>query len=128
MFCVKHPTNPQKDRDWAENKADISLRMALKNLANVMVSGVATAQELTELKVVSQKQTVVTDHHVYEILTKTRLPALCRLSRNGTILKRKMAPKMSESNFMQDGAPAQASKKSQEWCRDILPALWEKQV
>ena len=35
---------------------------------------------------------------------------------------------MSESKFMQDGAPAQVSKKSQEWCRDVLPALWEKQV
>ena len=44
------------------------------------------------------------------------------------MLKSKMAPKITESNFMQNGDPAQASKKSQEWCRDILPALWEKQV
>ena len=44
------------------------------------------------------------------------------------MVKRKMAPMMSESNFMQDGTSAQASKKSQEWGRDILPALWEKQV
>ena len=66
MFRVKHPTNPQKDRDWAENKTDIYLRTALKNPANVIVSGVMTAQELTELQVVSQKQTLVYDHHVYE--------------------------------------------------------------
>ena len=39
-----------------------------------------------------------------------------------------MVPGMSVPIFMQDGAPAHTSKRSQEWCRSNLPGFWEKHV
>lgn len=127
-FEVMHPTNPQNDRVWAKNRTEVPPRMALKKPAKVMVWGGMSAQGLTELHVVPQKQTVNTDYYVSEILTKTLLPALQRSSRNGSVLERKMVPGMSVPIFMQDGAPAHTSKKTQEWCRSNLPGFWEKQV
>ena len=127
-FEVMHPTNPQNDRVWAKNRTEVPPRMALKKPAKLMVWGGMSAQRLTELHVVPQKQTVNTDYYVSEILTKTLLPALQRSSRNGSVLERKMVPGMSVPIFMQDGAPAHTSKKTQEWCRSNLPGFWEKQV
>ena len=71
MFRMKHPKNSQNYRVWAENEAEVPLRTALKNRANVMARGVTSAQWLTELQVKRQKQTVKTDQHVSEIVTKT---------------------------------------------------------
>ena len=70
-----------------------------------------TTQALMELQEVPQKQTDDTEHHVCEVLAKTRLkaPSLCHLSSNSTILKKNMVPKMSASNFLQDGVPREAS-------------------
>ena len=123
-----HPTNPQNDRVWAESSTEVPPRTALKNPAKVMVWGGMSAQGLTELHVVPQNQTVNTEYYVSEILTKTLLPALHRSSRNGSVLERKMVPGMSVPIFMQDGAPAHTSKRSQEWCRSNLPGFWEKHV
>ena len=82
MFRMKHPTNPQNHRVWAENKAEAPLRTALKNPANVMAWGATSAQGLTEVEVIQQKQTVNTDHHVSGILTKTLPPVVCGSSMN----------------------------------------------
>ena len=49
MFRMKHPTNPQSYRVWAEIKAEAPLRTALKNPANVMAWGATSAQGLTEV-------------------------------------------------------------------------------
>ena len=128
LFHVKHPINQQNDRFWAEDKAEVSLWTALKNVAKVMSWGAMSAQGLTELHVVLQKQTVKTDHYVNEVLTKTQLPALHRSSRHFTVLKRKMLSRMSTTIAFQDGAPAHTSKKTQKWCRTNLSVLWEKQM
>ena len=128
LFEVMHPPNPQNDRVWAKDKAEVPQRTALKKPGKVMVWGAMSAQGLTQLHVLPQKQTVDTAYYIHEILEKNLLPALNRSSSTGSVLKMKMVPDMSEPIFMQDVAPAHTSKKTQEWCETNLPAFWGKQV
>ena len=54
------------------------------------------------------------------------MDAIRRTANSGTILERSMIEKMSESIFMQDGAPAHTAKLTQAWCSEHLPSYWAK--
>ena len=60
------------------------------------------------------------------ILEGTCMDAMKRTGNSGNILERSMIEKMSESIFMQDGAPAHTAKLTQTWCSDHLPGYWAK--
>ena len=74
-----------------------------------------SAQVLTGLHVVPQKQSVHTGYYVTEILQKSLLPSLARDASTGSVLTKKMMPGMSLSIFQQDGAPAHTPRKAQQW-------------
>ena len=77
-----------------------------------MVWGAMSAQGLSELHVLPQKQTVDAEHYVTKILEQSLLPALSRPDTTGSVLQRKMVPAMSAPIFMQYEAPAHTSKKT----------------
>ena len=87
-----------------------------------------SAQGLSELHVLPQKQTVDAEYYVTKILKQSLPPALSRSDTTGSVLQRKMVPAMSVSIFMQDGAPANTSKRAQNWCRENVPMFWDKHV
>ena len=58
-------------------------------------------------------QLVNTAYYIDEILAKSCLDTLHRTQNNGAV-------------FMQDGAPAHTSKKTQGWCKENLANYWEK--
>ena len=60
------------------------------------------------------------------ILAETCLEAMKRQSKIGSVLERSMTQKMSDTIFMQDGAPAHTAKLTQNWCQQNLPRFWAK--
>ena len=54
------------------------------------------------------------------------MDAIGRTANSGTILERSMIEKMSESIFMQDGAPANTAELTQAWCSEHLPGYLAK--
>ena len=48
LFEVMHPPNPQNDRVWGNNEAEVTKRMTLKTPEKVMVWGAMSAQGLSQ--------------------------------------------------------------------------------
>ena len=126
MFELEHSFNPQNDRVWAKEKASVPPRLVSKHPAKIMVWGAMSAQALTDLHVVPQKQSVDAGYYVTEILQKSLLPALAREGSTGSVLTKKMVPRMSLPIFQQDGAPAHTSREAQQWCRENVEGFWDK--
>ena len=91
-----------------------------------MVWGAMSAQALIELHMVPQKQSVDVDYYVTKILEKSLLPSLARTASTGSLLDKKMVPRMSPPIFQQNGAPAHTSREAQEWCQENVPGFWDK--
>ncbi|KAI6649942.1 hypothetical protein LOD99_6306 [Oopsacas minuta] len=83
-------------------------------------------QALSELHVIPQGQTINGEYYRTKILAGSYKDAINRRTKNGSVLQRAMISKMSEIIFMQDGAPAHTAKLTQEWCKQNLPAFWQK--
>ena len=83
-----------------------------------------SAQGLTELHVIPQKEAVNTEYYASDILTKTLLPALPRSPRNGSALERQMMSGMSVPIFVPDEPPAHTSKETQQWCKSNMSGFW----
>ena len=126
IFELEHSSNAQNDRVWAKEKALVPPRLVSKHPAKIMVWGGMSAQALTELHVIPQKQTVDTKYYTTEILEKSLLPSLTRTASTGSVLQKKMVPGMSPPIFQQDSAPAHASNEAQKWCQDNLQSFWDK--
>ena len=95
MFKLEHSPNPQNDRVWAKEKASVPPRLVSKHLAKIMVWGAMSAQALTELHVVPQKQSVDADYYVTEILEKFLPSSLACTASTGSLLEKKMVLRMS---------------------------------
>ncbi|KAI6658706.1 hypothetical protein LOD99_10964, partial [Oopsacas minuta] len=83
-------------------------------------------QALSELHVIPQGQTINGEYYRTKILAGSCKDAINRRTKNGSVLQRAMTSKMSEIIFRQDGAPAHTAKLTQEWCKQNLPAFWQK--
>ena len=81
---------------------------------------------ISKLHFIAPKQTVNTAYYIDEILSKSCLDTLNRTKNYGSVLERKMVQNMSKAVFMQDGAPAHTSKKTQSWCKGNLANFWDK--
>ena len=87
-----------------------------------MVWGMMSFRAISKLHFIPPKQTVNTTFYIDEILAKSCLDTLHRTQNNGSVLERKIV----KGRFMQDGAPAHTSKKTQCWCKENLANLWDK--
>ncbi|KAI6656083.1 hypothetical protein LOD99_11329 [Oopsacas minuta] len=83
-------------------------------------------QALSELHVIPQGQTINGEYYPTKILAGSCKDAINRRTKNGSVLQWVMTSKMSKIIFKQDGAPAHTAKLTQEWCKQNLPAFWQK--
>ena len=83
-------------------------------------------QAISDLHIVSPKQTINGCYYRDCILEKTCKDAIDRHSENGSILDLPVLPDMSKLIFMQDGAPAHIAKMTQAWCAEHFPEFWRK--
>ena len=72
-----------------------------------------SAQALTNLQVVPQKQFFDAGYYVAEILRMSLLLSLAWDTSTGSVLTKKMVPRMSLPIFQYDGAPACTSREAQ---------------
>ncbi|KAI6646178.1 hypothetical protein LOD99_9385 [Oopsacas minuta] len=83
---------------------------------------------LSELHFIPPKRSVNPDYYINEILEKCCLPTFKRRKTRAPLTQRKISRKMSETIFMQDGAPAHTAIRTQKWLSEHLPGFWEKGV
>ena len=126
-YEIFHPPNPQNDRVWTDDAANVPTTATVKYPLKVMVWGMMSYRALSELHVVPQKQSVNSEYYISEILSKTCADALNRRAARGNVLQRRLLPDMSTAVLMQDGAPAHTAVATQQWCRDNLQAFWSKE-
>ena len=98
----------------------------MKFSPKLMVWGMMNFRAISKLHFIAPKQTVNTAYYIDEILSKSCLDTLNRTKNYGSVLERKMVQNMSKAVFMQDGAPAHTSKKTQSWCKENLANFWDK--
>ena len=125
-FEITQTSNRQNDRVWAKDNSNVPPLETIKFPPKVMVWGMMSHQALSQLHFVEDKQMVNSSYYVDEVLRKTCMSALKRKQKIGSILKVQMLKNMSKAIFMQDGAPAHTSRKTQQWYRDNLNSFWEK--
>ena len=125
-FQLFAPPNRQNDQVWSRSSADVQPFKCVKFPAKIQVWGMMSHQALSELHIIPQKQNVNGEYYREKILKGTCMDAIRRTANSGTILERSMIEKMSESIFMQDGAPAHTAKLTQAWCSEHLPSYWAK--
>ena len=121
-----HPSSAQNDRVWSTDSSKVPPREVIKNPPKVMVWAIMSYRGLSELHFVPPKQTVNSQYYIEEMLEKSYRLAVGRSRKTGNILTRKLLPNMSRAIFMQDGAPAHTNSRTQEWCRNNMPAFWAK--
>ena len=78
MFELEHSFDPQNDCVWANEKASVPPCQVSKHPAKIMVWGSMSAQALTDLHMVPQKQSVDAGYYVTEILQKSLIPCRAR--------------------------------------------------
>ena len=98
----------------------------IKFPAKVHVWGTMSHRSLSNLHIIPQGQHVNGEYYRTKILAETCQEAMKRKCKNGSVLQRSMTQKMSDTIFMQDGAPAHTAKLTQNWCHNNLPRFWEK--
>ena len=125
-FQLFAPPNRQNDRVWSRSSTNVQPFKSVKFSAKIQVWGMMSHQALSELHIIPQKQTINGEYYRNNILKGTCMDAMKRTANSDTILKRSMIEKMSESIFMQDGAPAHTAKLTQAWCSEHLPGYWAK--
>ena len=92
-----------------------------------MVWWAISAQVLTDLHMVPQKQRVDEGYYVIEILQKSLLPSLARAhASTNSVLIKKMVPGVSLPIFSQDGAPLHMSREAQQWCQENSDGFWDR--
>ena len=126
VFEIQHAPNPQNDRVWAESRDQVPPVHTVKQPAKLMVWGAMSAEALTELHIIPQKQTVNTEYYVSQLLEGSLLPALNRSAEAGAVTEKKMVETRSSAIFMQDGAPSHTAKRTQDWCAHHVPGFWDK--
>ena len=126
MFELEYSFDPQSDRVWAKEKATEPPRLVLKHPATIMVWGAMSTQALTNLRVISQKQSFDAGYLVPEILQKSLLPSIAWDTSTGSVLTKKIVLGMSLPIFQQDGAPAHSSSEAQQWCQENVKGFWDK--
>lgn len=127
-FELFHSPNRQNDRVWAQSGDQLDPTPTVKFPLKIQVWGLMSYRALSELHVIPRGQTVTGQYYTEEILEKSLLPALNRTRENGSTLKRKLMPSMSEAIYQQDGAPAHHSRVAQQWCQNNLEHFWPKGV
>ena len=125
MFELEHTFDPQSDRVWAKKKASVPPRLVSKHPAKIMVWRAMSAQALTNLHMVPQKQSFDAGYYVTEIVQKSLLPSLAWNTSTSSVLTMKIVPGMSLPIFQQDGAPARTSRESQQWCQENVKGFWD---
>ena len=70
--------------------------------------GMMSHRALSNLHIIHQGQNG--EYYRTKILAESCLEAMKRKSKNGSVLERSMTQKMSDTIFMQDGAPAHTTK------------------
>ena len=127
-FELFHPTNKQNDRVWDINPHNIPPVESVKNPPKMMVWGMMSRSGLSELHFIPPKRSVNAEYYINEILEKCCLPTFKRRKTRAPLTQRKMCRKMSDTIFMQDGAPAHTAIRTQKWLSEYLPGFWEKGV
>lgn len=125
-FELFHPSSAQNDRVLSTDSSKVPPREIIKNPPKVMVWAIMNHRALSELHFVLPKQMVNSQYYVEEILEKSYRIVVHRTRKTGDILTKKLLPDMSRAIFMQDGAPAHTANRTQEWCRNNMPAFWAK--
>ena len=125
-FQLFAPPNRQNDWVWSRSSTDVQPYKSVKFPAKIQVWGMMSHQSLSELHIIPLKQNVNGEYYRNYIFEGTCMDAMKRTGNSGNILERSMIQKMSESIFMQDGAPAHTAKLTQAWCSDHLPGYWVK--
>ena len=80
-----------------------------------------SASGLSAIHIVPQEQSVDVEYYVKDILEKEVKPLLKRSKRTDEVTTNKMIVNKRRFTCQQDGAPAQTSKRSQDWCLQNLP-------
>ena len=74
----------------------------------------------------THEQTLTADYYINNTLEKEVKPVLHSKNVNEATDKRKLFSSNRHMTFVQDGAPAQAAKATQAWCKKNLPNFIEK--
>ena len=94
MLELEHSFDLQNDRVWTKQKVSVPPRLVSKHPAKIMVWGAMSAQALTNLHVVPQKQPFGAGYHVTEILQKSLLPSLAWDTSTGSVTEPVLTKKM----------------------------------
>ena len=86
-----------------------------------MVWGGMTDHGLTSLHFIPQGQTVTAEYYITKILEEEVKPLFSRRSTTEEPVKRKLFTNKSSATLVQDGAPADTAKATQQWCKKNLP-------
>ncbi|KAI6656244.1 hypothetical protein LOD99_1577 [Oopsacas minuta] len=86
-FELFQPTNSQNDRIWDVSSPDITPVETVKNPPRLMVWGIMSHQGLSELHLISPRQSVNADYYINETLEKCCLPTYKRKKMRGPWLR-----------------------------------------
>jgi hypothetical protein len=115
-FWQDEKVNLRNNRWLCDDPSEVPIVMKTKFLATVMVLGVVSNKgDMMPPHVFKAGLRVNIDVYI-DVLTNVVKPW-----KDGVTAGR-------PNIWQQDGAPAQTSKKTQDWCREILPFFWEKEV
>ena len=95
MFEIQHAPNLQNDRVWAESRGQVPPVRTVKQPAKLMIWGAMSAEALTELHIIPQKQAANTEYYVSQTLEGPLLPALKRSAETGAFTEKKMVENRS---------------------------------
>ncbi|KAI6648164.1 hypothetical protein LOD99_11973 [Oopsacas minuta] len=98
----------------------LSVSLELSDMLQIQTKGILSNNGL--------KQSVNAEYYINEILEKCCLPTYKRKKMRGPLAKRKLYRKMSDTLFVQDGAPAHTAKKTQKWHSNHLSGFWAKDI
>lgn len=124
-FELFHPPNRSINVFWSTNKEDTPTPTYP---SKIMVWGAMSANALSGLHVVPQKQTLNTPYYVNNILEQELLPAMSRRRFRGRITERKFFPRLSEAIYQQDGATPYTSATTLNWLKSSGINFWGKGV
>jgi transposase len=112
-FSQDQKVNSRNHRWLYDDPSEVPIVMKTKFPATVMVLGV-----------VSNKGDVMPPHAGLRVNTEVYINVLTNVVKPWMDRVAAGRPYI----WQQDGAPAHTSKKTQDWCRENLPFLWEKEV
>ncbi|XP_043230950.1 uncharacterized protein LOC122386132 [Amphibalanus amphitrite] len=84
----------RSERVWAENPAEVPKAFSVKFPPKLMVWGMMSYEELSQLHVIPQMTSVNAEYYVEHILEEVCLPAINRTATTGSVLTRRMVERI----------------------------------